>query len=250
MLHYFILGIIEGLTEFLPISSTAHLILYNYISGFNLSLPFIKVFNISVQLGAILAVIFYYHKDFMNIKMLKLLAIGVLPTLLLGFILKDYVVLLMEHVWLIALNLIIGGVIMLIAEKYYAKRQSDKVSAIDYKSAATFGLVQSIAMMPGVSRSAAVIVYGLFKNYDREILTKFTFLLAVPTMLAATTYSIYKYKDSIAGASFDYLVIGFMTSFIVALIVVRYAIPFIKTYTFAPFAFYRIILGLIILITL
>lgn len=251
MIHFFLLGIIEGLTEFLPVSSTGHLVLYNYFTGFDLSSPYIKTFEVAIQLGSVLAVIFYYLKDFLKIETLKLLAVSVLPTIVIGFLLRDFVDLLLELPVLIGVNLILGGIIILIAENIYKKRKTPKSKIIHYKEGATLGVVQSLAMMPGVSRSGAVIVYGLFKNFDREVIAKFTFLLAVPTMGAATGYSILKnYKIILSENNFSNLALGFITAFIVALFVVRYALPFIKKYSFVPFGIYRIILGLIVLATI
>jgi undecaprenyl-diphosphatase len=246
-----LLGIIEGLTEFLPVSSTAHLVLYNYFTGFDLSSPYIKTFEIAIQLGSVLAVIFYYHREFLKIETVKLLIVSVLPTLVLGFVLKDFVDGLLELPILIAINLIVGGAIILIAEHIYKNKKSPKLKVISYKEGLTLGSVQSLAMMPGVSRSGALIVYGLFKNFDREVIAKFTFLLAVPTMGAATGYSILKnYKIILSENNFSNLALGFVTAFIVALFVVRYALPFIKKYSFVPFGIYRIILGLIVLATI
>jgi undecaprenyl-diphosphatase len=246
-----LLGIIEGLTEFLPVSSTAHLVLYNYFTGFDLSSPYIKTFEIAIQLGSVLAVIFYYHREFLKIETIKLLIVSVLPTLVLGFVLKDFVDGLLELPILIAINLIVGGAIILIAEHIYKNKKSPKLKVISYKEGLTLGSVQSLAMMPGVSRSGALIVYGLFKNFDREVIAKFTFLLAVPTMGAATGYSILKnYKIILSENNFSNLALGFVTAFIVALFVVRYALPFIKKYSFVPFGIYRIILGLIVLATI
>jgi undecaprenyl-diphosphatase len=169
----------------------------------------------------------------------------------LGFVLKDFVDGLLELPILIAINLIIGGAIILIAEHIYKNKKSPKLKVISYKEGLTLGSVQSLAMMPGVSRSGALIVYGLFKNFDREVIAKFTFLLAVPTMGAATGYSILKnYKIILSENNFSNLALGFVTAFIVALFVVRYALPFIKKYSFVPFGIYRIILGLIVLATI
>ncbi len=251
MIHFFFLGILEGLTEFLPVSSTAHLVLYNYFTGFDLSSPYIKTFEIAIQLGSVLAVIFYYHREFLKIETIKLLGVSVLPTLVIGFLSKDFVDKLLELPILIAINLILGGIIILIAEYIYKNRKTPKSKIIHYKEGMSLGVVQSLAMMPGVSRSGALIVYGLFKNFDREVIAKFTFLLAVPTMGAATGYSILKnYKIILSGDNFSNLALGFITAFIVALFVVRYALPFIKKYSFVPFGIYRIILGSIVLATI
>lgn len=270
MLHYIILGIIEGFTEFLPISSTGHLVLYNHFAGLDISSQFLKTFEIAIQLGAILAVVVYYFKEFLKIQTLKLLAVGVLPTIIIGFVLKNVINDLLEMPTLIAANLILGGIIILITERIYKDRHFNKnnqnkeglnnnskhelIHSVNYNSAVQFGIVQSLAMMPGVSRSGAIIVYGLLKNFERETIAKFSFLLAVPTMCAATGYSLLKNYKLFLGNSgaenLQYIAVGFTVAFLVALIIVRYALPFIKKYSFVPFGIYRIILGVIILISI
>ncbi len=256
MLHSIILGIIEGFTEFLPISSTGHIIIYNYFSGADLSSSYVKLFTISVQLGAILAVVFYYFKDLIKKETIKLLIVGVLPTIALGLIFKNYVDKLLELPMLVAINLIIGGFVIIFVEVLYKKRKSMEGNIlkkeISYKDSAIFGVVQSIAMVPGVSRSGIIIIYGLYKNFDREILAKYTFLLAVPTMIAATGYSILKSYKLFLNNTDSYnmflnLSLGFVSAFVTAMLVVRFAIPFIRKYSFIPFGIYRIMLGFILI---
>lgn len=251
IIHAIILGVVEGLTEFLPISSTAHLVLTNYFLNNDISDSFTKVFEISIQLGAILSVVVYYFRDFLKIQNIKLLIVGVMPTLVIGFLAKDVVNKLLELPMLIAINMIIGGFVILIAEYVYKKRKSDKLQSVNYRQAGIIGVVQSIAMAPGVSRSGAIIVYGLFKNFEREVIAKYAFLLAVPTMAAATGYSILKNRDILMqGGNALELGAGFVSAFLVALLIVKYAIPFIKRYSFTPFAFYRIVFGIILLLSL
>jgi undecaprenyl-diphosphatase len=243
-IHAILLGIIEGITEFLPISSTGHLVITNYFLGYDLSSNFIQVFEISVQLGAIFAVIFYYFKDLIKLENIKLLLAGVLPTLVLGFLLKDMVKDLLTVPTLIAYALIFGGVFMILVEIWY-KKQNIKNREVDIRDSVIFGLAQSIAMIPGVSRSGAVIVTGLIMRYKRETIAKFAFLLAVPTMLAATIYSVYKNKEvflSNQDNTFN-MIVGFIFAFLTALIVLKLLIPFVKKYSFVPFGIYRIILG-------
>jgi len=251
LIHSIFLGVVEGFTEFLPISSTAHLVLTNYFLGNDITSNFTKVFEISIQLGAILSVVVYYFKDLIKWENMKLLAVGVLPTLVIGFVAKDLVNKLLELPVLIAINMILGGFIILGAEYIYKKRNSKKIEEVDYKQAGIIGVVQSLAMAPGVSRSGAIIVYGLFKNFEREVVAKYAFLLAVPTMAAATGYSILKNREVLMqnGNFFD-LGVGFASAFVVALIVVKYAIPFIKKYSFAPFGVYRIVIGALLFISL
>jgi undecaprenyl-diphosphatase len=246
-----ILGAVEGVTEFLPISSTAHLVLANYFLNNDITNSFTKVFEISIQLGAILSVLVYYFKEFLKLENIKLLLVGVMPTLVIGFLAKDTVNKLLEIPMLIAVNLILGGVLILVAEYIYRKRKSKQVSSISYKESAIIGVIQSIAMAPGVSRSGAIIVYGLFKNFEREVIAKYAFLLAVPTMFAATGYSMLKNRELLLhNGNFVDLSVGFFSAFLVALLVVKYAIPFIKKYSFAPFAYYRIILGIILILSI
>lgn len=245
------LGVVEGVTEFLPISSTAHLVLANYFLNNDITNSFTKVFEISIQLGAILSVLVYYFKEFLKLENIKLLLVGVMPTLVIGFLAKDTVNKLLEIPMLIAVNLILGGVLILVAEYIYRKRKSKQVSSISYKESAIIGVIQSIAMAPGVSRSGAIIVYGLFKNFEREVIAKYAFLLAVPTMFAATGYSMLKNRELLLhNGNFVDLSVGFFSAFLVALLVVKYAIPFIKKYSFAPFAYYRIILGIILILSI
>lgn len=248
------LGVLEGLTEFLPISSTGHLLLVQYFTGIDLSSQSVKVFTISVQLGAILAVVVYYLRDLLKLETIKLLVVSVLPTLVLGLLLNKVIDAALSMPILIAVNLILGGVIILYAESVYKKKLAEKDTLnekIGYREGAVFGLVQSIAMIPGVSRSGAIIIFGLYKGFSREMLTKFTFLLAVPTMSAATGYVILKnYKSILAQGSYSDLIFGFVSAFLTALVVVRYALPYVRKYSFTPFGWYRIILGALVLVVL
>jgi undecaprenyl-diphosphatase len=247
-IHAVLLGVIEGVTEFLPVSSTGHLVLANYFLGYDLSYNFIQVFEISVQLGAIFAVIFYYFKDLIKPENIKLLLAGVLPTLIIGFLLKDYVKVFLTLPILIAYMLILGGVFMILVELWY-KKQNIKEKEVNIKDSIIFGLAQSVAMIPGVSRSGAVIVTGLIMKYKRETIAKYAFLLAVPTMFAATAYSILKNKDALISSSNNLLslFIGFIFAFLTALVVLKLLIPFVKKYSFIPFGIYRIILGISLL---
>ncbi len=253
MIQSILLGVIEGFTEFLPISSTAHLILTNYFLGNDITANFTKVFEISIQLGAVLAVVVYYFRELIKWENIKLLVVGVLPTLVIGFVLKDLVDGLLELPMLIAVNMLVGGFIILLAEYIYKHRNMHikKIEDVSYTQSAIVGVVQSIAMMPGVSRSGAIIVYGLFANFKREVIARYAFLLAVPTMLAATSYSILKNREALManGNAVD-LAAGFISAFLVALLIVKYAIPFIRRYSFVPFGIYRIIVGTVLLFVL
>ncbi len=265
-----ILGIVQGFTEFLPISSTAHLI----ISSELLKIPvtdFIKTYNISIQLGSILAVVFLYWRKILSSKKLiyKILA-AFIPTSVIGLIfyqvVKNH---LMESLPLIASTLFLGGVILILFEKRYKKKgfkqknlaeeeNSDKEAItenkeiqeqVSYKQAITLGVIQSLAMVPGVSRSAATIIGGLSLGLRRKTIVEFSFLLAIPTMAAATFLDLIKSRDEILNISSSDLyawIVGFVLSFITAVIGVKFLLKYIQKNNFIAFGWYRIILGLTI----
>ena len=259
--HGFILGIIEGLTEFLPISSTAHMI----IAAEWLKIPsseFLKTFEISIQLGAILAVvILYWKKIFSSWNLIFKIATAFLPTAVIGLlfykIVKNY---LMDNNYVIALALLLGGIILIIFEKYYSKQISGKDLTnsstrpddivISYRQAALIGIFQSLAIIPGVSRAAATIIGGLGLGISRKNIIEFSFLLAIPTMLAATGLDLIKNQENLLTLDLNSLIIwliGFIASFLTAIIGVKFFIKFIQKNNFTPFGWYRIIFGLIIL---
>ena len=255
ILHGLILGIIEGLTEFLPISSTAHLILGSEL----LRIPtteFLKSFEISIQLGAILAVvILYWRRVWNNLGIIWKLAAAFIPTSIIGLIfykiVKDY---LMESLLIIAISLLLGGIIIIVFENWYAKKNIKEEDAgdldlnkITYKQAIILGAVQAIAMIPGVSRSGATIIGGLAQGIKRKTIVEFSFLLAIPTMLAATVLDLYKNPATFTGNQLLIWLVGFITSFITALIGVKFLIKYVQKNDFKAFGWYRIILGLIIL---
>ncbi len=250
-IHSIFLGILEGFTEFLPVSSTAHLVLANYFLGYDLRSDLIQTFEISIQLGAVFAVVFYYFKDLIKLETIKILVVGVVPTIVIGLVFKDYVKILLANPQVIAYTLLLGGIIMIITEVWY-KKQSNFKKEITYKNSFLFGVVQSIAMIPGVSRSGAIIVSGLIMRYEREVIAKYAFLLAVPTMFAATCYSILKNREVFLNEQNNILniFIGFSFAFLTALIVLKMLIPFVKKYSFVPFGIYRILLGIILIINL
>lgn len=249
-----IMGIVEGLTEFLPISSTAHLIITSEL----LKIPsseFLKSFTISIQLGAILSVvILYWKRVWQNLNIIWKIAAAFIPTSIIGLIfykiVKNY---LMESLLVIAITLIIGGVIIFLFENWYAKKNIKKEASdldldqISYKQAAILGAVQAIAMIPGVSRSGATIVGGLAQGIERKTIVEFSFLLAIPTMLGATVLDIYKNPNIISSDTLAVWLTGFIVSFITAIIAVKFLIKYIQKNDFKIFAWYRIILGLIIL---
>lgn len=248
LLHAFILGIVEGITEFLPISSTGHLIL----AGELLKIPsteFLKSFSIIIQLGAILAVVvLYWRKFFTSIEALKRIMIGFIPTALIGLALYSVVkTYLMGSDSVVIWSLFIGGVVILIFEAFHKESAHDvgEVEKIPYKTAALIGLCQAVAIVPGVSRSAATILGGLALGVKRTTITEFSFLLAVPTMAAATGLDLIKNASSFSMDQFSFLSVGFVTSFVVALIMVKALIGFVKHHSFMAFGWYRIVAAVI-----
>lgn len=240
-----LLGALEGVTEFLPISSTGHLILAGELLGLP-SDEFVKTFMIAVQLGAILAVVVLYFRKFLDIEVLKRLIVGFIPTGIIGFslysLIKAYLI---GNPYVVVAALAIGGVALIVFEHFHKEPEgeADDIRTIPYRTTLIVGLFQSIAMIPGVSRSAATIVGGLLAGMKRATIVEFSFLLAVPTMAAATGYDILKSYQSFTTDSLGLLAVGFGTSFIVALIAMKFLIGFVKRYTFVPFGIYRILLA-------
>ncbi len=243
-----ILGIVEGVTEFLPVSSTGHLILASKLLGLPQT-DMQKTFEVVIQLGSILAVIFAFkEKIFHSFTLWKKLIVGFIPTGILGLTLYKIVKSLFAPST-VAYMLIIGGVIFIVVEYFYKEKEHHvgHVEDVSYKQAFLIGLFQSLAMVPGTSRSGATIIGGLLIGLKRKTATEFSFLLAVPTMLAATAYDILKHRNEFSFDDAQALGIGFVTAFIVALLIIKWFLNFIKKHTFIPFGFYRIVVGLIFL---
>lgn len=260
ILEAIIIAIVEGLTEFLPVSSTGHMIITQGILGIK-SDEFIKAFTIIIQFGAILSVLVLYWKRFFQSFdfYLKLLA-GFIPAAVLGLLFSDYIDDLLENVYVVAIMLVLGGIVMLFVDKWFNKPDENK-QGVTYKNAFVIGLFQCIAMIPGVSRSMATIVGGMSQKLTRKAAAEFSFFLAVPTMAAATGYKVLKLvlsKDPDAGM-FDFsllidnamvLIIGNVVAFIVALAAIKFFIGFVTKYGFKLFGWYRIIVGVLILVLL
>lgn len=247
ILNAIILGIVEGITEFLPISSTGHLILASRLLGIT-STDFLKSFEIFIQSGAILAVILLYWRDiFTKFDLLKKVFIAFIPTAVIGLlfykILKEY---LLGNTTITLLSLFFGGIALIIVELSFKKRKIDErtVTQITYKNAILVGLIQSVSIIPGVSRSAASIIGGMLLGMDRKTAVEFSFLLAIPTLLAATGLDLIKTNFSFSTHEWIYLATGFLSSFIVAIIVIKWLVSYVKKYTFIPFGIYRIIIAI------
>ncbi len=243
-----ILGVVEGVTEFLPVSSTGHLILASKLMGIEQT-DVHKTFEVVIQLGSILAVIFAFKdKIFHSIELWKRLIVGFIPTAILGFTLYKIIKSLFAPET-VAYMLIAGGIVFIVIEKFYKEKEHhvSHVEEVSYKQAFMIGLFQSLAMVPGTSRSGATIIGGLLIGLKRKTATEFSFLLAVPTMLAATAYDILKHHSEFDFSDAQALGVGFVTAFIVALAIIRWFLAFIKKHTFIPFGIYRILIGLVFL---
>lgn len=252
-----ILGIVEGLTEFLPISSTAHLDIVRALFSI-LPSDFIKSFEIIIQLGAIMAVVaLYAHKVFSSWKYIQNLIIAFIPTGIIGFILYKLIKsFLLGNILIIALALLLGGIIILIFEQKMGKNKIDEnllnsdIKDMTVRQLLILGLAQSLAVIPGVSRSGAVIIAGRSMKINRALITEFSFLLAVPTMLSAVVYDIYKSGFSFSSSEWGTIILGFLVSFVVALLVIKWFLAYIRKYDFKIFGWYRIILGFLLLLAL
>ncbi|SFP07125.1 undecaprenyl-diphosphate phosphatase [Hydrogenimonas thermophila] len=243
-----ILGIVEGITEFLPVSSTGHLILASSLLGIEQT-DVHKTFEVVIQLGSILAVIFAFKdKIFHSLELWKRLIVGFIPTAVLGLTLYKIIKSLFAPET-VAYMLVIGGVIFILVELFYKEKEHHigSVEQISYKQAFLIGLFQSMAMVPGTSRSGATIIGGILIGLKRKTATEFSFLLAVPTMLAATAYDILKHHSEFDFSQAQALGVGFVTAFIVALAIIKWFLSFVKKHSFIPFGIYRIVVGLIFL---
>jgi len=247
-LHTLILGIVEGVSEFLPISSTGHLILASYLLHLKQT-DFQKSFEIAIQLGAILSVVVLYWRALLvNFEILKRVITAFIPTAILGFIFYKIIkkVLLGSNT-VVLYSLLIGGIFLVLFELWHREKESatEELSAIPYSKSFMIGLCQAVAMIPGVSRSAATIIGGLILGIKRKTIVEFSFLLSVPTMVAATGLDLMKSGRHFSVEEFHLLLMGFISSFIVALLSIKWLIHFIKNHTFISFGIYRILISLL-----
>lgn len=243
------MGIVEGFTEFLPISSTGHLILAGKVLGIPQT-EFLKSFEIIIQLGAITAVVFLYFNLFFKAKDLKKIIIGTVPTALIGFglyaIIKNNL-LGSEHV--VVWAMLIGGLLLILFEFLYKGPdvESEEIYEITYMQSFVMGLFQALAVIPGVSRSAATIIGGLLMGIPRRTVVEFSFLLAVPTIAGASALDIYHNPGVFSSGNLPLLVVGFISAFIVAIFSIKFLLRYVQNNTFIPFGVYRILLALIFL---
>ncbi|MBU1292821.1 undecaprenyl-diphosphate phosphatase [Patescibacteria group bacterium] len=242
-----ILGVVEGITEFLPISSTGHLILTSTLLGLPAT-EFLKSFEIAIQLGAILAVVFLFWRSFLDFSILKKIATAFIPTAIIGLLVHDLAkTYLLGNVEVVVWALGIGGVALIVFELLHKEKEAgaETVSAISYKQAVVVGVFQACAIVPGVSRSAATIIGGLVMGVKRVAIVEFSFLLAVPVMAAATTLDLYKNASTFSNTDFGNLSVGFLVSFVVALFAIRFLLHYVRKHTFISFGIYRIVVALL-----
>jgi undecaprenyl-diphosphatase len=277
-----IVAIVEGLTEFLPVSSTGHMILTQALLGVESS-DFVKLFTVNIQFGAILSVVVLYWKRFIQLNPVKIfekpeddnltflgkfvfygkrfhekfnfyivLFIAFIPAAFFGFLFGDYIDMLLESVVVVAIMLVLGGILMLFVDRWLNKPSEDQT--VDWKRALKIGFCQCIAMIPGVSRSMATIVGGMGTKLTRRNAAEFSFFLAVPTMAAATGYSLMKFmkNDGLQAFADNWitLLVGNIVAFVVAMLAIKFFIDFLTKYGFKAFGYYRIVAGLLILILL
>jgi undecaprenyl-diphosphatase len=254
-----LLGIVEGLTEFLPVSSTGHLILLVDLLGFQG--PPGKVFEIAIQLGAILAVCVVYWPRFFGTliglgrdekanRFTVNVLLGFLPAMVIGFFAYGFIKGVLFSPWVVSVALVLGGVAILWIERVIGQGAFETVDQFKFSLSLKIGLLQCLAMIPGVSRSGASIIGARLLGVQRAAAAEFSFFLAVPTMVAATTYDLYKNWSSLSADGLGLIAVGLIVSFICAALVVRGAIAFINRYGFTPFAWYRIVIGCAMLVLL
>src|SRR5687768_5566900 len=254
-----ILAVVEGLTEFLPISSTGHMIVTSYLLGIHKE-EFTKLYEVSIQFGAILAVVVLYWKKFVEFRRWQFYAkliVGVIPALVLGYFFTDEIDYLLESPTTVAIAMLAGGVILMVIDKLFKKPTIESDDQVSFGQAFIVGLWQTIAMIPGVSRSAASIIGGMSQKFTRHLAAEFSFFLAVPTMFAATCYTLF-IKDwnngQITRKGYELIlesrqnitafIVGNIVAFIVAMLAIRFFINFLKIHGFRGFGWYRIIAGI------
>lgn len=259
-----LLGIVEGVTEFLPVSSTGHLMLATELLGYDAQQW--KVFNIVIQLGAILAVVVQYWRTFwavglgllrlepMSIAFVRNILLAFLPSAVLGLALKDYIDIMLGSPMIVGWALILGGVAILVIERIAKPGPLTGVAELPMRQCLGVGLVQCVSMIPGVSRSGATIMGALAMGIERRTAAEFSFFLAVPTMLGATTLELFDNREALAAGAgpvgWDEIAIGFAVSFVVALVVIRAFVAFVSRSGFGPFAWYRIAAGALAIVLL
>lgn len=257
LLKALIMGVVEAASEFLPISSTGHLIIVGDFLAFTGKRA--ETFEIFIQLGAILAVVWIYrqrighllshmHSDPTESRLVINLAIAFLPAAVLGLLLHDYITEYLFNPVSVAFALVAGGIAILLVERYAGAPRVVDVDAMTWRESLVVGLVQSLSLFPGVSRSGATIMGGMVSGLSRFAATEFSFFLAIPTMVAATLFSLFKARSELSAADIPLFTVGFIASFLGGLAVVRFLLAYVSRHSFVPFAYYRIILGVLLLL--
>jgi undecaprenyl-diphosphatase len=248
-----IIAIVEGITEFIPISSTGHMIIAEKLLHLAED-DFLKVFTVAIQLGAILAVVVLYWKKFFDFSRWQFyvkLAVAVLPALIIGFLLSKKIDALLDSALTVAITMLLGGIVLVFIDKAFKHPVIRDEKQVSYTRGFVIGIWQCIAMIPGVSRSAASIIGGMQQKLTRSAAAEFSFFLAVPTMLAATGYKIYKHikeHGSFSSEEIKLLTIGNVVAFVVALLAIKFFISFLKKHGFRVWGVYRIIVGIALLV--
>ena len=248
-----VIAIVEGITEFLPISSTGHMIVTSSFLGIE-EQPFTKMFEVVIQLGAILSVVVLYRKKFFDFSRAQFyikLLVAVIPALVFGFLFSKRIKMLMESNLTVAIMLLLGGIVLLFIDNLFKNQPVEEESDISYKKALTIGFWQVISMVPGVSRSAASIIGGMQQGLSRKLAAEFSFYLAVPTMFAATAKSLldwYQEKGLFTSDELKLLAIGNVVAFVVALLAIKFFITYLQKHGFRLFGWYRIIVGIALLV--
>jgi len=244
-----IIAIVEGITEFLPVSSTGHMIIASSLMGIEKE-DFTKLFTVAIQLGAIMAVVVLYWRKFLDFAKwqfyLKLI-VAVIPAIILGLLFSDKIDELLESPTTVGITLILGGVVLLFIDKFFLKPTIHQESEISFSKSFVIGMWQCIAMVPGVSRSAATIIGGMQQKLSRKLAAEFSFFVAVPTMAAATGYKLLKGYKTFTSEHIKLLAVGNVVAFIVAIIAIKFFIGFLQKHGFRLFGWYRIIAGIILL---
>jgi undecaprenyl-diphosphatase len=256
LLTIIILGIVEGVTEFIPVSSTGHLILASALLGYDAEQW--ATFNVVIQLGAILAVVVLYWRTFWtvglgllkrdptSIRFVRNILIAFIPSAVIGLAIHDQIEMMLGSPTLVAVSLIVGGIAILVIEKYVKKADIVGVAEIPLSRVIGIGFIQCLSMVPGVSRSGATILGALSLGVERRTAAEFSFFLAIPTMIGASTLELVKNHEQVfsgTGVGFDSIAVGFVISFIVAIIVIKAFVHFVSRHGFGPFAWYRIVAG-------
>jgi undecaprenyl-diphosphatase len=251
LLQAIVLAIIEGVTEFLPISSTGHMIIGSSLMGIA-SDPFVKAFTVAIQLGAIASVVaLYWSRFWQSLRFYFILGVGFVPAALAGLLFNDRIDALLDRVDVVGWTLIAGGIVLLAVDRVFASTIESGSSEMNFGRAIKVGLFQCLALVPGVSRSAATIIGGLSVGLNRKTAAEFSFFLAVPTMLAATGYKLaklYLSGHAFGSEELTLLAVGNVVAFVVAMAAIKFFIGYLTKHGFKLFGYYRILLGLIILV--